>query len=183
MPFLNASSSAAVTGVETGDGLVPPLASRSGKPPRAPAEATVWLDCFCSLDDVLNLPRRPLFFFGSSLGGAGFSFFFSPPASPADAVDVHRDLRDRLGFEVDHLRVARFSLGRRGQLLGRDLLFELGDAILGRRVRREHAVALLAARVAGVELLQHIDQARPVRSRPCWRAGCRPCRPRSRLRG
>ncbi len=80
IPFLNASSSAVVTLMPSGVLLVPPLASRSGKPPRAPADATVWLDCFCSLDEVLNLPSRPPFYFGSSFFA---SLSLSPPASPA----------------------------------------------------------------------------------------------------
>ena len=86
MPFLNASISAGVIVDVTWFGFAPPLASRSGTPPRAPADATACVDCFCSLDDVLSLPNRPPFFFGSSffsLALLSLSFFAdSPPARP-----------------------------------------------------------------------------------------------------
>ncbi len=86
IPFLNSATSAGVTGMVSLFGFEPPLASRSGTPPRAPAEATVWLDCFCSLGEVVNLPRRPPFFFGSSFLGSSFLavsvFAASPPVRP-----------------------------------------------------------------------------------------------------
>ena len=65
IPFLNAAISAAVTVTATTFLFGPPLASRSGPIPRAPADAIVWVDCFSLLDEVLNLLNRLPFFFGS----------------------------------------------------------------------------------------------------------------------
>ena len=47
IPFLNASSSAAVIFTASGFLLGPPLASRSGTPPRAPADAVCCEACVC----------------------------------------------------------------------------------------------------------------------------------------
>ena len=61
IPFLNASSSAGVTFTAAGSCSGPPLASRSGTPPRAPADAGLLLDCVCLLaGDAAQQPNRLL---------------------------------------------------------------------------------------------------------------------------
>ena len=146
IPFLNASISAAVTFTMTGLLTGPPTASRSGTPPRAPADATCWPDCACFLPAVLSSASP---FFVGSPAFLSSSFFSRPSSCRRSRVrtrpTLHCDLGDRLHVVGDVLVVARRNRRRARQFLALDLLLDGRDAVLDRRMRREHAVLVGAA--------------------------------------
>src|SRR5205814_8261452 len=76
IPFLKDSSSAAVTLMVSGFLFEPPTASRSGTPPRAPADAVCCDAAVCLPPPMPLSPKRP--FLGSSFLSSAFlssSFF------------------------------------------------------------------------------------------------------------
>ena len=177
MPFLNASSSAAddrhddARLVRTALGVAIGRRLRARRRTRPSAAIAV-----CIARRRGELPSRPPFFFGSSSFFAVLSSFLSAvfcrrwpgPPRPSTSVAISRD---RLRVERDRSTCSAPATVALPVSFSVAICFSMFvDPVLRRRDATRTSRSLVPARVAVVELLQHVDEAVRGRSQACWRA-------------